>query len=106
MALLTLQSIGKNGAVPSSVAANAGGDTVPANAKFLVVNATGAAVTVTITPTQTTSYGVTLPAKTFSVTGGTQQYISLLDSSYLNGSNVIPLTYSQVTGVNVGCFTV
>jgi hypothetical protein len=40
------------------------------------------------------------------VTNATEKWISLADSSYLNGSNVIPVTYSGVTTVTVGAFVV
>ena len=105
MALLSTQSLSKAGVVPTFAAAAGGGDTVSANARFLVVkNGGGAPITVTITPTGNTSYGVALPAQTITVTNATEKWISLADSSYLNGSNVIPVTYSGVTTVTVGAF--
>lgn len=107
MAAITVQSISKSpAAAPTFAAASGGGDTVSPNADFLVVKASGSACTVTITPVLTTSYGVTLPAKTVSVTGGEERWINLNDPNYINGSGVIPITYSQVTGVTVGAFLV
>lgn len=105
MALLALQSISKSGVVPTFAAATGGGDTVSSTARFLVVkNGGGAPITVTITPTGNTSYGVALPAQTITVTNATEKWINLADSSYLNASNVVPVTYSGVTSVTVGSF--
>jgi hypothetical protein len=105
MALLTVQSITKAGVVPTFTAAAVAGDTVPASARFLVVkNGAGAPVTVTITPTGTTTYGAALPAHTVVVTNGTEKWINLNDTYFLNSSSLVPVTYSSETLVTVGAF--
>jgi hypothetical protein len=107
MAAIAIQGIVKSpAAAPTFAAANAGGDTVNPAADFLVVKASGSACNVTITPTGTTSYGVALPALVVAVTGAQERWINLNDPSFVNGSGVIAVTYSQVTGVTVGAFAV
>lgn len=110
MAAIATQYLSKTaGTVPSFAAASSGGDTVtPSEGVFLVVkNDGGAPVTVTIAAPGTTSYGVANPDPTFSVAAGAERWIPLFDSAYVNDvDNTIGISYSGVTSVTVGAFSV
>ncbi len=110
MALIATQYLSKTaGTVPSFAAATGGGDTVTSSeGVFLVVkNGGGGAVTVTVVVPGSTSYGSENPDPTFSVAAGAERWIPLYDSAYRNtDDNTVAVTYSGVTSVTVGAFSV
>jgi len=99
--------------VPSAalgVAASAGGDAVLWNADNLTlifVNGGGAAITVTITATVTSSNvdnigPVTIPNRTVSLAAGETKAVKMATAqAFLDANNKIPLTYSGVSGLKV-----
>lgn len=65
-----------------------------------VANGGGSPITLTITPTGNTSYGVALPAKVFTITNATQQDIPVIaDYANPSDSGLVTLVWSATTSV-------
>jgi len=110
MAALSTQAIAEAGVVPSFAAAAAGGDTaVPGDKTFLVVkNGGGSSINVTLAAfPDTSTYGTAIPDPVIAVANGAEKWIGpLRGSSYANASTgLVNITYSAVTTVTVGVFT-
>lgn len=113
MALLANQLIHRAGLAPAYVAATGGGDTfaVPDVDTFLHIKVASTATTVTIvmptsrTPRPELSYGNNVIAIG---AGPVERMIGPIDPDLFVDptTGVVSVTYSQVTGVTVGVFTV
>lgn len=111
MAALTTQSVVASGLTPAFVAATGGGDTcAPGDRNFLVVkNASGAPITVTLAAFPDTSpWGAAIPDPTVSVPAAGERWIGpLVGSQYGNPTTgQVGITYSGVTSLTVGVFTI
>ena len=110
MAALATQLIVEAGLAPALTAAAGGGDTADVGDKnFLVVkNGGGSPVTVTLAAFPNTSpFGTTIPDPTVSVPAAGERWIGpLRGSSYADpATGRCAITYSGVTSVTVGVFT-
>lgn len=110
MAELVVQNILLAGVVEATlVAAAAAGDTFDNDGKtyFRVNNGGGAPITVTIVGQKTLPTGASAD-KAISVTNGTIQIIGPFPVGIYNtdGANEVAVTYSDVTTVTVGAFSV
>jgi len=111
VAALVTNIIANTGLTEAMVAATAGGDTMtPGTRVFLRVNnASGAAITVTITCQVPCSYGSGTPTHDLVVTvgAGTVKDIGYIDPVRFGRSSdgQAVISYSAVTSVTVGVFT-
>jgi hypothetical protein len=108
MAALTTQSIGLPSSLPTFQAAAGGGDTAtPGNNSFLVVkNGSGASVTVTLVVPGNDQFGNAKPDLAVAVAAATERYIPLRDAALADPTTgIVSITYSAVTSVTVGVFT-
>lgn len=112
MAILSVKSISPAGALAAPVAASGGGDTVRAGERTFisVANGGGASVTVTVNDTKTkTPVGAAAfnPDVQVVVAPGTTKFIGPLPAGrFANTSGLAEVTYSGVTSVTVGAFSV
>ena len=112
MALLATQNVVVTGLAPTYSAAAGGGDTCAAGrSTYLVVkNAGGSPVTVTVgTYPDTSAWGTAIPDLTVSVPATTgERWIGPFtpDSTFLHPDGTVHISYSGVTSVTVGCFSV
>ncbi len=111
MALLATQPIVRAGLAPSYAAAAGGGDTFTPNDKtFLQVkNASGGAITVTIVTPRTDSAGNAVADNTISVpaTTGDRMIGPFPADVYADPTTgVANITYSGVTSLTIGAFSV
>ena len=111
MALIAPQLLVETGVAPSFAAATGGGDTcAPGDKTFLVVkNGGGAPITVTLAAfPDTAPWGAAIPDPTVSVPAAGERWIGpLRGSSYANASTgLVGISYSGVTSVTVGVFTI
>lgn len=111
MATLTRQVVGPTGVSPSYATAAGGGDKVACGpGTFLhVKNAGGASITVTIDdPTSVGPPGAATfnPDLSVAVTNGQERMIGPITDRYANPADgLAAITYSGVTSVTVGAFT-
>jgi len=104
MAQLSVQQIAKTGLNPSLAAANAGGDTFKTNEKtFLVVKNGGASpITVTIDSKTNCDQGYDHDLEV-SVPAGEERWIGIFERHRFSGT--VAVSYSDVTSVTVGAFS-
>lgn len=106
MAVLTVTTITRAG-VDAPVAAAAGGDVFTNTGREFVevANAAGASITVTVATTidgtSVTPISVTVPATT-----GRRKIGPFPPGTYNNSAGQVALTYSAVTSVTVGVYTI
>jgi len=108
VAVLTVTPIVATGVTPTLAAASAGGDQVPTGNKtfLMVTNGSASAVTVTAVTTQSVS-GLAVADAAVSVAAGTSKFIGPFPASlFANASNNVDITYSAVTSVTVGAFSI
>lgn len=115
MALLTRQKALEAGLTPSYAAAAAGGDTVDnsdGKTWIHVKNGGGASITVTITAqtvtTEDPKLGTLAKANIArAIAAGAEAIIGpFKKQAFNNGSNQIAISYSAVTSVTIGAFTI
>lgn len=106
MAVLSVNKVIRGGLSENNVAANAGGDLLPnTGVEWLeFANTSGSAITVTIN-----GYvdGVAVAIQTVSVpaTTGRKKVGPFPPSIYNNASNQVSITYSAVTSLTVGAYS-
>ncbi len=108
MPTLTVNSLSRDGVDDAGVAADAGGDQFANSGAefFRIHNGGGAQITVTIA-TQLAVDGEAVADKTVDVPAGESRVIGPFPTGlYNDSSNNIQLTYSGVTSVTVGVFSV
>lgn len=110
MAVLTAQSVVAAGTAPTYAAAAAGGDTcvAPAGRSWVhVKNGSGGAITVTVVSQATPGVGLATSSRAVSVPATTgERLIPIEDAAWVNATTgAISLTYSAVTSLTVGVFT-
>lgn len=113
MATLTTQAVTTAGIVPSFAAAAGGGDKVrPGNHTYLaVVNGGGGSITVTIDDPNSLNPGNAAafnPDLSVAVAAGATKYIGPLTATRFRNSSdgLVAVSYSGVTSVTVGAFSV
>lgn len=112
MAALTVQNISQTSLVPSLVQAAAGGDHFIADNGqrhfLMVLNGSGAPITVTIPAQQATSQQqgvgqVAVDNIAVAVAAGAQAMIGPITDAYIRGNDgAVEITYSGVTDLDVG----
>lgn len=107
MALLTTQGVALPSLLEAVAVANAGGDTAtPGNFTWLeVTNGGGASINVTIDVPGTDEYGTAKPDLVVAVLNGTTRKIPLRSNGFIQTNGLVNITYSAVTSVTVGVFT-
>ena len=109
MAVLTAQSIAAAGTTPSYAAAAGGGDTcvAPAGKSFVhVKNGSGGSITVTVASNATAGVGLAASNRAIAIPAGQERMIPIEDAAWINSSTgAVSLTYSGVTSLTVGVFT-
>jgi hypothetical protein len=108
MATLTVNQLLPTGATePALVAAAAGGDQFSNNSRtyLKVTNGGVAPITVTVVAQRTCDQG-SIHSITNSVTNATTELMGPFTDRYNDASGMVQVTYSAVTSVTVGCFSV
>src|SRR6478672_3621863 len=106
MAQLTVTPITRAGIAGTLAAAAGGGDSFANNGQVYVevVNGGGSPITVSIAISASID-GISVPARTVSVTNGQRRLIGPFPTGQYNDANgLVQLTYSGVTTVTVGAF--
>lgn len=109
MATLNYQSAQPSGTTLTLAAASGGGDKVKAkdNGCVLVTNGGGSSVTVTIDTPGNDKYGNAIPQITKAVAAGASAVFGPFGKDLENPSDhLVAISYSGVTSVTVGAFTV
>lgn len=107
MALLTVQQIDLDGLTPAFVAAAAGGDTFANNGRSYVhvKNGGAGAITVTVDSVSNCNQGFDHNAGG-SVAAGAEGLFGPFPSARFNTAGEVSVTYSGVTTVTVGAFSI
>lgn len=107
MALLTVTKITRSGVLESLVAASSTGDQFPNDGKVFLVVRNGGAAAITVTVDATSSVkGVPFQDVQFSVAAGETRFAGPWPPEIFNDSNGrVNITYSSVTSVTVGAFS-
>jgi hypothetical protein len=108
MALLATTAVTVAGTTQTLAAASAGGDTAHVgDGLFLVVkNGDATSKTVTLVTPATLETGDAYPDKAYTVAAGATALIPLLDVYRNKATGLASITYSAVTSVTVGVFSV
>jgi hypothetical protein len=108
MALLVTQQVALPSLLEAPVAAAGGGDTVtPGNFTWLeVTNGGGAPINVTVVVPGNDEYGTAKPDLVVAVANATTRKIPMRSYGFIDPStNLINITYSAVTSVTVGAYS-
>lgn len=108
MALLSAAAVTVDGTTQTLAAASGGGDTaVTGDGRFLVVkNGDASSKTVTLVVPGNLETGVAYPDKDYVVAAGATVLIPLLPIYRNHATGVANITYSAVTSVTVGVFSI
>ncbi len=107
MATLAYQQVAIAGTALTLAAASAGGDKLPPGGTLVVRNSSVASINVTIAVPGNTKYGLANPDLVVAVAAAAEKLIGPLPQDLADPiDGLVAVTYSAVTDVTVGAFTI